>query len=358
MADLDTLLDAQIAWKDWPTDADLLAFLSDLQANILKGHGRDHTANVFVSFGDASEQEVRTLLTKLSFLATSALEQLRAAEAFKSTGVSGGRVVCVMLTHGAYKRLSVPDAQTPADAAFRAGMRQRGWLETLRFKNIPVDFKGINDPEPTDWERYSAWDAENPEPDAMILIADDDAALVDVGVDLIRALVAEANATVLGVDVGLAQRRKQAGGNPKGEGLEHFGYVDGRSQPLFLSEDLEDEPQTKWVAAFKASQFIVGDPSNGTPFSCGSYFVYRKLEQDVAQFMGQEDALSADLGDGAPAASGTGRRWSSTTPSPATRSTTSTTRTISIPPPRTARSAPTSARPTRAHPATTASAGG
>ena len=296
MPNLDQMLDGQITWKNWPTDADLLAFLSDLQANVLKGHGRDHTANVFISFGKAAEGDVREMLTKLSYLTTSALEQLRSAEAFNATGVSGGRVVCVFLGRGAYDKLGVPDAERPANPAFREGMRARGQVDPLNFKNIPVPFAGINDPKPADWERYTTWDPKNPEPDAMVLIADDDAALVDVGVDLIKTLVEASGCTVLGVDVGLAQRRKQNGGNPKGEGIEHFGYVDGRSQPLFLTENLADEPQTRWSAAFKASQFIVGDPSNGTPFSCGSYFVYRKLEQDVAHFHDQEDQLATALG--------------------------------------------------------------
>ena len=29
--------------------------------------------------------------------------------------------------------------------------------------------------------------------------------------------------------------------NKHGEGIEHFGYVDGRSQPIFLTEDLDKE---------------------------------------------------------------------------------------------------------------------
>lgn len=296
MASLKHLLDAPIKWKEWPTSTPMLAFLSDLQANILKGHGRDHTANVFVSFAGMPQEAIRGLLATLSFLTTSALEQLRAAEAFKATGVSGGRVVCVFLARGAYGKLEVPGHDTPRHPAFRAGMRARGQLPTLRFKDIPVDFKGINDPAPEDWETCGAWAPGKPEPDAMVLIADDDAGLVDAGVDLIRSVAETAGATILGIDVGLAQRRKQDGGHDKGEGIEHFGYVDGRSQPLFLAEDLDGEAQDHWSAAFKASQFIVGDPTNGTRYSCGSYFVYRKLEQDVARFKGQEAALADALG--------------------------------------------------------------
>ncbi|MGW2492126.1 hypothetical protein ACWCV9_33600 [Streptomyces sp. NPDC001606] len=54
-----------------------------------------------------------------------------------------------------------------------------------------------------------------------------------------------------------------------GDGIEHFGYADGRSQPPFLTKDLE------------------------TDF--GNYFVLRKLEQNVLAFRQAEEALAHAL---------------------------------------------------------------
>ena len=42
-------------------DAATLAMLSDLQGNILKGHGRDHTANVFLTFKSGAAAAERGL---------------------------------------------------------------------------------------------------------------------------------------------------------------------------------------------------------------------------------------------------------------------------------------------------------
>ena len=41
-------LAAPLAWKTATPDES--AMLADLQANILKGHGRNHTANLFLRF--------------------------------------------------------------------------------------------------------------------------------------------------------------------------------------------------------------------------------------------------------------------------------------------------------------------
>ncbi len=199
-----------------------------------------------------------------------------------------------MLARGAYDKLGIPVEDIPDDVAFRAGMRQRGQLPKLTFKNIPVEFDGINDPPTADWETGGVWDRE--EPDALVIVGDDDAASVLASVAALEALAGPAGVEILGVDIGKAQRRMQPGGGRKGEGLEHFGYVDGRSQPLFLKEDIDGEEKANWSPVFKPSQFIVKDPAQPNEFSCGSYFVYRKLEQNVLKFKLQEEELAAALG--------------------------------------------------------------
>ncbi|MFS2152289.1 hypothetical protein ACCD05_14300, partial [Rhizobium sp. Rhizsp42] len=123
MATVQAILDRAVEWKTWVSDAGMLAFLSDLQSNILKGHGRDYTANIFLSFEEMKKEQIWELLQTLSYLTTSALDQLRSAAAYGATKVSGGRVLCVFLTASGYKRLDVAPADMPTDAAFLAGMR-------------------------------------------------------------------------------------------------------------------------------------------------------------------------------------------------------------------------------------------
>ena len=89
--------------------------------------------------------------------------------------------------------------------------------------------------------------------------------------------------------------------NDNREGIEHFGYVDGRSQPLFLLEDIDAEENAtdgiaNWDPAFPLEQVIVPDPAAPDPaVHFGSYFVYRKLEQNVRRFKRQEQKLADRL---------------------------------------------------------------
>jgi Dyp-type peroxidase family len=111
---------------------------------------------------------------------------------------------------------------------------------------------------------------------------------------------------ILVIERGLQQTRNFQKNKP--EGVEHFGYVDGRSQPLFLAEDIDQEgvppepPATTdprqhvhWNPAFKPSQFITPDPNGKTPVSAGSFFVFRKLEQNVRGFNQAEETLGKQI---------------------------------------------------------------
>lgn len=90
--------------------------------------------------------------------------------------------------------------------------------------------------------------------------------------------------------------------NARGEGIEHFGYVDGRSQPLFLTEDVDAEKNNTdginvWNPAAPLSQVLVPDPAAPDPaVHFGSYFVFRKLEQNVRRFKQAEADLADTLG--------------------------------------------------------------
>jgi Dyp-type peroxidase family len=81
--------------------------------------------------------------------------------------------------------------------------------------------------------------------------------------------------------------------------IEHFGYVDGVSQPLFLTEDIDAERANGatefWDPAFPLGQVLVAEPSApATRF--GSYLVFRKLEQNVQLFKSQEELMACRLG--------------------------------------------------------------
>ena len=64
--------------------------------------------------------------------------------------------------------------------------------------------------------------------------------------------------------------------NANRESIEHFGYVDGRSQPLMLQEDVEDERDKmggvhRWDPAFGIGTVLIPRPGGNDEYSFGSY---------------------------------------------------------------------------------------
>jgi hypothetical protein len=53
-------LNAPLAWEN--ANADEIALLRDLQGNILKGHGREHTQNLFFNLDPSKQNEGRYFL--------------------------------------------------------------------------------------------------------------------------------------------------------------------------------------------------------------------------------------------------------------------------------------------------------
>ena len=100
---------------------------------------------------------------------------------------------------------------------------------------------------------------------------------------------------VLHVEYGHAIR------NENGDGIEHFGYVDGVSQPLFLQDEVDDFKKGRtlplaWDPEAPLSLVLTADTLAGDATAMGSYFVFRKLEQKVRAFNEAEENLASSLG--------------------------------------------------------------
>lgn len=280
--------DKPLAWT--AADVDERAMLADLQGNILKGHGRHATRNIFLRL-DGGREKSRLLMRRLGALTINALDQLFAAEThkkLKAAKLPPGATptfVSVMLTHQGYEKLDLADRAPDGGDAFRAGMRARG---------------GTLADDPATWE--AAW---SERPDVLVLLADDpdgDAEWTSERLDASEATILNI-ATPLGGHVLTTERgraifRTQPG-DVDPEGIEHFGYVDGRSQPLFLKESVEEENRANWDPAFPLKQLLVVDPASAGGTGCGSFFVFRKLKQDVRGFKEAEAKLQALEHDGA-----------------------------------------------------------
>jgi Dyp-type peroxidase family len=267
-------LDSPIDWRDpalWP-------ILSDLQGNILKGHGRDHTQNIFLRFDPQRVADVRKAIRSVAANVTSALTQLRETSVFKIEGRPGGTAIFLAISAAGYRAIGLTP---PGNPAFLEGMAARA--------------ADLHDPDATRWEDHLRG------VHAVLIVADDSDTLVANAASFLTAGFAPGGITILGRDAGRALRRAPGTSHGKGEGIEHFGYVDGRSQPLLLAEDVATE-RTKegpfiWDPGFSPRDAaLVRDPHGAFGDSFGSYLVYRKLEQNVAGFQAQEDALANALG--------------------------------------------------------------
>ena len=282
-------------------------FLADLQGNILNGHGRDHAVHIFLKFTDGKVAEVKNWIANLaSTKITSAKTQLHTSERYKLDKIDAGLFTHLALTASAYDYLGIQKAKQPYGSnpqkrptkvptssdpetpfyadSFQDGLKSR--QEVLL--DPPVD----------KWE-YGFQDPI----DALIILATDKPADLAAAESELREQLKEL-ATIKNVETGLTLRRKfEATVNGSevqkefGNVVEHFGYADGVSQPVFLQKHLEGVTSNHWKHLGAPLNLVLVDDPNGTAgVSFGSFLVFRKLEQNVKGFKTAEAKLSESLG--------------------------------------------------------------
>jgi deferrochelatase/peroxidase EfeB len=257
--------------------AEVRAELAKVQGNILKSHGRPHSALLFLRFDDGPA--ARGFLAGLNV--TTAHQQLETAEAF----AAGGRVerptdptfVGLGLSATGYRALG---RNLPADSVYRRGMKGTGRL-TL-------------DPPIHQWQP-----AYQGQVDAVLLLAHTHRDVLDRQVEDQLARSGADSVAVLTVERGDALY------NAEGQRVEPFGFVDGVSQPLFFEPDLveqlgvDDDGRARadgehgWRQGFGPGQVLLADPDTD---GYGSYLVFRKLEQNLRRFRAMQAELGAELG--------------------------------------------------------------
>ncbi|WP_431683033.1 Dyp-type peroxidase [Kitasatospora sp. KL5] len=281
------------------------AALGDMQGNILRSHGRDHSRHLFITFATGSADDRQKARQWLASLArpqyiTSALTQYEEASSYRDTlrTIAGNGAITpadrramilsassvfvgAMVSAAGYRDLRLGADITPDDPSFAAGAKSR----------VTV----LNDPPVTAWE--PAFQATL---HALVIVADDDP------VKRIDPLVAELKQQLAAIGATVAEEtgtamRFDAQGNPSPTGTvrEHFGFADGVSQPLFFARDIERARTLgggidRYDPSAPLDQVLVKDPAGGSD-GYGSYFVYRKLEQDVPGFRGDETALGLEI---------------------------------------------------------------
>jgi Dyp-type peroxidase family len=268
-------LNAPLAWTNASPDEQKM--LQKLQGNILKGHGRNFTANIFFRFGDDKTKSKRLLRELANYHITDAHRQLLDAQQFKKTGVGGSAFCHLALSHKGYTALDLLNV-APQDEDFVKGMQHEGSIEAL------------HDPNVCDWESDFQGEIHG-----LLLVAhESEYEILKLTRDVFAPLLEKAGCSFHFTQEGKAVHNKA------GEGIEHFGYVDGRSQPLMLWEDIASESKnggiSSWDPAFPLATALVEDPGANDNLSFGSYFIFRKLEQLVQDFKRREQEAADLLG--------------------------------------------------------------
>ncbi len=241
--------------------------LANLQGHILKHHGRTHAYHILIKFNPEETFLARQWINNFANnKITSAQTQLIDAANRNSGGnPDGGLFRTFSLSHSGYVNLGIPSEQIPSsDSSFTNGLKAS---KDLLSDNLE------------DWETPFLDTI-----DALIIVADEN---VSNASDDKNRILNEISgfSTVVHIQKGKILR------NQHGIGIEHFGYADGISQPNFLANN--DTPAVQWEDnGALLSTLLVPDPATTVPDSFGSFYVFRKLEQNVEAFKNAEEEMS------------------------------------------------------------------
>ena len=218
--------DGRISCNETPideTDPTVLDWLKTLQGNILRHHGRLHAVHVLFAFDDGASVAVRkALLARLARdYVTSAADQLAGAAPVQAgRSIPAGLFGHLVLSAYGYKALGLdpntlfPELPEPvAESSFAAGMRATACH----------DFRD----RPREWE-----EPYRQQIDGMLVLAHTDPEQLEPEVAAALTLLGT-TCRIRAIESGHVVK------NATGKGIEPFGFLDGRSQPLFLDRDFD-----------------------------------------------------------------------------------------------------------------------
>jgi len=239
--------------------------LADIQAPIIRNYGAEYGAYLFLAFQSAGQG--RAWLSRVIDAITTAERRAEPPPACMS----------VAFTHAGLRALDVPQQTLESfPEEFEQGMAERA--ERL----------GLSDP--SSWELGGR---SNPVVHAALFMTARSAEQRDTQVATQRALL---------VEVGGIEEICAMEGNALPGWREHFGYVDGISQPAIEGSDVE--PIAPHAPNIAAGEFVLGYPDEAGEVATipevwiamnGSYLAFQKIRQDVAAFRSFLKEVADDL---------------------------------------------------------------
>jgi Dyp-type peroxidase family len=259
--------------------------LNDLQANILKGHGRKYAYHIFLQLQSGKTVDAKTWIADFANLhITSAFMLEQGRKAWKSSGLDGGPVFTLSISATGYTALGFTENQFPVELETAANSIVRDAPAfTIGAKGNAIK---LGDGDIQNWEEPYRSNT-----DIMIIVADSSPSKA---LQLSQKIIKEVSvfSKVLISQKGQLLHRKVTDTKSKSDTIiiEHFGYADGISQPLYLKDEIDAQTSTNaWNDKEPLDLVLVPDPNGKTDDSFGSFLVFRKLEQDVAAFMQAEE---------------------------------------------------------------------
>jgi len=271
------------------TDPKYAGLLSNLQGNILKSHGRHFSVHTFFKFsGDvaAARLAIKTLRQRGFIL--SAAEQVAQTERVKKPNATQEVFGTLLLSASGLRTLGLA-----LPAGFGDSLNPPGPPVNISFAQ-PMSAAAVElGDTPNSWEQHYRQQI-----DGLLIVAygnsdvDNTQAILDqcyAHAQTARNILERA-ATVLAVETGHAHL---LGGEPR----EHFGFVDGISQPLFRTSDTAGLGSTnQFDPGDGLVNLVVADPFTTEPDAFASFFVFRKLEQNVKGWREAVSETAAKLG--------------------------------------------------------------
>ena len=259
--------------------------LDEIQGNILKSHGRNHAVHLFLKF-TCDEVTAKKWISNFAHkYVTSALAQAEETKLYRQNKDVPGKIFAnFFLTQAGYVYLGYENDQLPEGKSFQKGMKHPDIQKELGddvnqweqgFKNeihafVLLASDKIAGPRSKEAKLLERKDQN--------LLRKQPALLTDKAEKIKQQL--NGIAEIVHEEIGYVLRSSDTGAE-----TEHFGFRDGVSQPLFFKRDIDQEREnsdfSKWDPRAPLSLVLCKDPLGKKEESYGSFFVYRKLEQNV-----------------------------------------------------------------------------